>query len=170
MGATRILYAFWVGLFLFGSHYIKGQQALRFLDSVQTIGLDKASMDTYGQLYVTDTKGNINKYDSTGRFLLNYSPQKVGNITLLEASNTIRIFVFYRDFQEYTILERFLGPMPNNSINPEEVGFARLATLGSDYNLWIMDDTDFALKKYDRQFNKVLYKTPLELLLDLKDY
>lgn len=161
----------WIGFFLLLFQLpSKAQETLVLLDTVVANGLEKASMDTYGHLYISDNKGNINKYDSTGKFLLNFSPQKIGNITLLEAANTIRIFVFYRDFQEYLILERFLGPMPNNTLNQEEVGFARMATLGSDYNLWLIDETDFTLKKYDRQFNKVLYKTALELLLDLKDY
>ncbi len=161
------------GLFCF-AHMMpllsSGQDTLLWVKSIPAAGLDKASQDTYGHLYISDVKGNINKYDSTGKFLLNYSPQKLGNVTLLEASNTIRIFVFYRDFQEYTMLERFLGPMPNSALDEEQVGFARQATLGSDYNLWIIDETDFTLKKYDRQFNKVLFKTPLELLLDPRDY
>jgi hypothetical protein len=89
---------------------------------------------------------------------------------LLEAWNTIKIFVFYRDFQEYVFLERFLGPMPNSDLNEEQIGFARLATLAADYNLWVIDETDFTLKKYDRQFNKVLYKTALDLLLDVREY
>jgi hypothetical protein len=121
-------------------------------------------------LYISDKRGNINKYDTLGVFLLNFSPQKLGNVTLIEASNTIKIFAFYRDFQEYVTLERFLGPMPNSALNEEQIGFARIATLASDYNLWIVDETDFALKKYDRQFHKVLYKTALDLLLDAQDY
>ena len=149
---------------------IQAQVSLQLINSVSALGLDKASQDSYGNLYVCDKKGNINKYDSLGTFLLNYSPQKLGNVTLIEASNTIKIFAFYRDFQEYTLLERFLGPMPNSAFNQDQIGFARQATLSSDYNIWLIDDTDFSLKKYDRQFNKVLNKTSLDLTLDARDY
>jgi hypothetical protein len=148
----------------------QAQDSLILYKSISASGLDKASQDSYGNLYICDKKGNINKYDSLGTFLLNYSPQKLGNVTLIEASNTIKIFVFYRDFQEYTLLERFLGPMPNSAFNQDDIGFARQATLASDYNLWVIDDTDFSLKKYDRQFNKVLNKTALDLILDARDY
>lgn len=149
---------------------LRSQDILVFEKTISASGLDKASQDSYGNLYISDKKGNINKYDSTGKFLLNYSPQKLGNVTLIEAANTIKIFVFYRDFQEYVMLERFLGPMPNSSLNQDEVGFARQATLSSDYNVWLIDETDFSLKRYDRQFNKVLNKTSLDLLLDARDY
>jgi hypothetical protein len=159
-----------LALFFLIPFSLRGQDTLVLMTSIPATGLDKVSQDTYGHLYISDIKGNINKYDSTGKFLLNYSPQKLGTVTLLEAANTIRIFVFYRDFQEYVMLERFLGPNPNSSLNEAEIGFARQATLGSDYNLWIIDETDFTLKKYDRQFNKVLFKTPLELLLDPREY
>jgi len=150
--------------------FLQAQDTLIFVKSVPAIGLDKVSQDNYGHLYISDKKGNINKYDSTGKFLMNYSPQKLGMVTLLEAFNTIKIFVFYRDFQEYLMLERFLGPMPYLPLKEEQIGFARLATLANDYNLWVIDETDFSLKKYDRQFNKVLYKTALDLILDARDY
>jgi hypothetical protein len=162
--------SFAIGCFFCLAFWGFAQPSLTLLQSVPASGLQKATQDAYGNLYISDSKGNINKYDSTGKFMLNFSPQKLGTVTLLEAWNTIRIFVFYRDFQEYLVLERFLGPMPNNSLNQDQVGFARMATLGSDYNLWLMDETDFSLKKYDRQFNKVLFKTSLELLLDLHEY
>ncbi|MBC7390477.1 MAG: hypothetical protein H7329_14780 [Opitutaceae bacterium] len=149
---------------------IYGQDSLIFYKHIPASGLDKVSQDSYGNLYFSDLKGNINKYDSLGNYLINYSPQKLGTVSLLEAWNTIRIFVFYRDFQEYTILERFLGPMPGNPLNQEQIGFARQATLASDFNLWVIDETDFALKKYDRQFNKVVNKTSLDLLLDVREY
>ena len=149
---------------------VYSQDSLIFLKHVPASGLDKVSQDSYGNLYISDLKGNINKYDSLGNYLINYSPQKLGTVSLLEAWNTIRIFVFYRDFQEYTILERFLGPMPGNPLNQEQIGFARQATLASDFNLWVIDETDFTLKKYDRQFNKVVNKTSLDLLLDVREY
>ena len=155
---------------MFFSSNLFAQDSLVFIKNIQASGLDKVSQDSYGNLYFSDTKGNINKYDSTGAYLMNYSPQKLGTVTLLEAWNTIRIFVFYRDFQEYTVLERFLGPMPSSPINQDQIGFARQATLASDYNLWMIDDSEFALKKYDRQFNKVINKTSLDLLLDVREY
>lgn len=151
-------------------HGLIGQDTLRLISTIPASGLDKATQDTYGNLYISDVKGNINKYDSTGKFLMNFSPQKLGTVTLLEAANTVRIFVFYRDFQEYVVLERFLGPQPNSLLDPDQIGFGRLATMSSDYNLWVMDEATFSLKKYDRQFNKVLYQTALELLLDPRDY
>lgn len=152
------------------AHFLLAQDTLVFERTIMASDLDKASQDSYGNLYISDKKGNINKYDSTGMFLMNYSPQKLGHVTLLEASNTIKIFAFYRDFQEYVILERFLGPMPNSAINQDEIGFARQATLASDFNVWLIDETDFSLKKYDRQYGKVLNKTSLDLLLDARDY
>jgi len=160
----------WITFCSLSTIQLVAQNVLVFEKTVLASELDKASQDGYGNLYISDKRGNINKFDSTGNFLLNYSPQKLGNVSLIEASNTIKIFAFYRDFQEYVTLERFLGPMPNSALNQDEVGFARQATLASDFNIWLIDETDFSLKKYDRQFNKVLNKTALDLILDARDY
>ncbi|MBY0426398.1 MAG: hypothetical protein K2Q22_12225, partial [Cytophagales bacterium] len=110
------------------------------------------------------------KFDEEGKFQVLYSPTKVANIALLEAWNTIKIFLFYREYQEYVMLERFLSTKPTFEIDRNSIGFARMATMASDYNLWIFDEVDFTLKKYDEQYYKVLFSTPLDLILKPKEY
>jgi len=145
-------------------------QSLEFVRSIPFDKPQQVSLDRYNYLYMSDEKGNIKKYDEEGKFQVLYSPVKVSNIALLEAWNTIKVFLFYREYQEYVMLERFLTTKQNYVLDPIAIGFARMATLASDYNLWIFDDTDFSLKKYDQQYNKVLFSTPLDLLLKPKEY
>lgn len=157
-------------IFIFGQLLTAKGQTLEFVRSIPFEGIQQVSLDRYNFLYVSDQQGNIKKFDEEGKFQVLYSPAKVSNVALLEAWNTIKVFVFYREFQEYVILERFLTPRPNYVIDENAIGFARMATLASDYNLWMFDDADFSLKKYDQQYNKVLFSTPLDLILKPKDY
>jgi len=128
--------------------------------------VETVSIDRYGMFYIADEEGNIFKYDSLGVLQVTFSTPKKADITLLEAWRNVNIFVFYRSFQEYVLLDRFLAPAPNMPLDGNAIGFARLATFSYDNNMWIVDEQDFSLKKYNMTFNKVDLYTPLDLLLD----
>lgn len=130
---------------------------------------ERIAVDRLGQLYTTDSRGNVNRYDSLGQFQLTFSAPRPAPVTLLEPWNAVRIFVFYREQQQYQILDRFLSESPLKNF-PSELGFVRLATLSNDNNLWVVDDADFSLKKVDWQTGRILLSSPLELLLPGGNY
>ncbi len=128
------------------------------------------STDRQGNIYVADTKGSLNKYEQNGRPIVHFSPQKLAVPSLVEAWFGLQTFIFYREFQQYTLLDRFLNPTPNYRFPEEIIGFARMTTLAPDNNLWIFDDSDFSLKKFNPRQNSIVSKNPLDLLLNLRDY
>jgi len=145
-------------------------QSLQLVKTIPVKSPDKVSVDRYNNIFVCDGDGNVNKYDTTGNLTLTYSPQKIGSISLIEAWNSVKIFLFYKDFQEYVMLDRFLAPISIYNFDLSSIGFARTATLAADNNLWIIDDSDFSLKKHDIQLQTITIETPLDLLLDARDY
>ncbi|MBO9699663.1 MAG: hypothetical protein J7604_05590 [Sporocytophaga sp.] len=162
--STILLYFFVQNTFAQESH-------LNFLKSVKiNTAVKKVSIDTYFNFYTADANGNVSKFDSEGNYLLTFSPQKKSNVTLLEAWRNVNIFVFYRNFQQFLFLNRFLTPSPNTDLNQELVGFARIAAPSSDNNLWLVDETDFSLKKYNLTFHKLDIRNPLELILNPQNY
>lgn len=124
------------------------------------------SIDRYGMFYFSDEDGSIYKYDTLGVLQITYSPPRKADVTILEAWRNVNIFVFYRNLQEFILLDRFLSPSPNTRIESSEVGFARLATFSYDNNIWLIDETDFSLKKYSISRNKTELVTNLDLVLD----
>jgi hypothetical protein len=154
---------------MFCSHAVSAQS----LQVVRTVPIQKpvqVSLDRNGNIYISDEKGNINKYDSLGTPLTTFSPQKLGVPTMLESWYTLKIFAFYRDFQEFVLLDRFLNFTPNYKFRSDAIGFVRMATMAADFNLWVVDDADFSLKKYSPQQHEVLFQTSFDLLLGLQDY
>ncbi len=152
---------------------------LMFLTSIAvaqplaTVNVDqpaKPSLDRYGNLYLSDQAGNIHKYDEDGQFLLTFSPPRPGTVALLESWNTVKIMVFYKVFQRFLIMDRFLTQVPYFDFDPLSVGFARVATLAADENIWLVDDTDFSLKKFNPRLKKLELVTPLDLILDPREY
>jgi hypothetical protein len=135
------------------------------IDIPSTISIDRA-----GRIYLGDNKGNLNRYKPDGSFDLDYAPYRPSKITSIEAWQGLRIFLFYRDLQEYTFLNRFLVIQGEYSFNPDAIGFVEAATPTADNNVWIFDQTDFSLKKYDIALKEIKIHTPFDLLLDPDNY
>lgn len=132
--------------------------------------ISEVSQDRYGNIYVIMQEGLIQQFDSTGKQQLVYSPQMVADITLFEARSTVRFFAFYRDLQSFALLNRFLTPIENYKFDEEKIRFARVANLSADNQVWLVDDIDFSIKKWDKNFNTITLRTPLDLLFAEKDY
>ncbi|MFN6944524.1 MAG: hypothetical protein ACK4ND_06220 [Cytophagaceae bacterium] len=138
--------------------------------SVKTPKVHKVSIDRHDFLYIADDRGNVHKYDTIGNLLLTYSPRQNNEVSILEAWRKVNILVFNRNFQEYVILDRFLTQSPIYRLRAEQIGFARLLTYAADNNLWIVDEKDFSLKKFNLRFNKVEVLTPLDFILNPSKY
>jgi hypothetical protein len=132
------------------------------------------SVNAQGNLFAGDHRGTVRMYDTAGVLVNSYSPQRVAEVTSLGTGQGLRVFCFYRDLQEFTLLDRFLTPLPGYArpvpLNLPDGGFARLATPSPDGQLWVFDDTDFSLKKYNLLTRQITIHVPLELVLDKHDY
>lgn len=144
-------------------------QQLQLIDSLQIAEPLSVSMDRLGNFYVVTKNGTIKKYNSRNQFENDFSPQKVGRPSLIEAWNPLRLFVFYEGLQEYLFLDRFMTSA--NRFNVREItDYAGLVTVSADNNLWLIDLTEFGLKKFNTTFNQVTISTPFDLLLDPERY
>lgn len=157
-------------LFLVSSLAAQAQQ----LTKIKSVELNRkvvnASIDRQGNIYIASNNGDIDRYDPEAELAYHFSPDKKGNATLIEAWQGLRTFVFYRDFQQYLFLDRFL----NNS-TPFEIGkglstYYELGTIAGDNNLWLIDQQELTLKKLDIEISEFLSETPFNLNLDPADF
>jgi hypothetical protein len=128
--------------------------------------IDKVSLDNQGFIFLTDPEGNLYQYNKTGILVNNFSPHRQGRISQLEAGWTISIFTFSTDLQEYRILDRFLNPVAENRIPLDLITLAKVATLGNNNIIWVFDEADLSLKKFDYMRNEVIQHQPLNLVLE----
>lgn len=122
------------------------------------------SIDRAGNIYIADNKGSLFKMDSIGTLLYTYSPDRKGNIEYVEAWETLNILLFYEGLQEYRLLNRFLTQVATHSLSQNI--FARLLAPGSDNNIWVFDDRDFALKKFNTGYNTLDIGTDLSGIVE----
>jgi hypothetical protein len=157
----------WIWPLFFLSTFLQAQQLIRQVDSR---GIASISVDRYGQFYVADSVGNIFCFDSLGQKIREYTPQRPASLSLLECWRGVKSFAFYRDLQRFTLFNRFLIPISEQIPLGNDIGFARLATLALDESLWVFDESDFSLKKYNPQLQQLVLTAPLSLVLEEGEY
>lgn len=145
-------------------------QKLNLLKTIKIPSVQNVSMDLYGNIYLADNQGYLTQYNGNGDSLKRFASEQTAHLSSLEAWKGLKILLFYRDLQRYTWLNRFLVPLETQSLDGEKIGFARLLTYANDGNLWLFDEQDFSLKKYQISTNTIHTKTPCDLLFSSKTY
>lgn len=163
-----LLIPFLILISLSASSQIK--ESWKYISSVDIVPAEKVSTDINNFLYTSDEAGNIYKYDSLGKFLFLYSSSKKTEVSLIEGSRGLNVFLFYREYQQYRLLNRFLTELSVNSFDRNQTGFVRLATLSADNNLWVIDEDQFSLKKINLTFNRIEVENSLQLVLPPGEY
>ncbi len=155
---------------LLSSFLLQGQNLTKLKSQKLEHSVVNASIDRQGNIYIASNNGDVDRFDRNGKLAYHFSPDKKGNASLIEAWQGLRTFVFYRDFQQYLFLDRFL----NNSV-PFDIGnglstYFDLCTVAGDNNLWLIDQQELTLKKLDIEINEFLIETPFNLNLDPDDF
>ncbi|QMU27746.1 hypothetical protein [Adhaeribacter radiodurans] len=138
------------------------------IDKVSFSGV--VSIDRQDNIYLTDQKNNLHKYDASGKFISTFSPPVLGHIASLEAWNTAKIFLFYDDQQSITFLDRFLAPFSTVRLGDQVDGIIKAASLASDNKIWAFNESNFSLHKIDLQFPEATRTIPLDLILPKQQY
>jgi len=178
--ASRFRYSGWaiIAVCLFLGTGVKAQNVTskpEITDSVLTIlnpfnTIEQSngvllSADRRGFFYVADINGNIQQFKSNAEKGLLYSPPQQTRPTVLDAWNGLSILVFSLGFQEFTLLDRFLSAEKATPIPNSESGFAAMAAISTDNNLWVLDMSNFSVNKFQLNTGRLLFSNPLDLKL-----
>jgi len=129
-------------------------------------GADLLDVDGRGNIFVSDKKGTVRQFDQHGDSLNVYSPTFTSQLSQLECHWTVNIFLYASDLQQVMILDRFLTPLSVNKIGDLGIsGLVSFATLGNNNMMWMFDDTDLNLKKFNFRTNQLVQEQPLNTLL-----
>jgi hypothetical protein len=165
----RIYLIFFISLLLFVNNAF-AQESVKLLDIIQRSPVNKVSVDRKGNIYIADTKGNVDQYSPEGNLMNTYSPSRPSKIEVLESWEGMRTFIFKKDLQEFTFLDRFMNLSSSGKLNSRDLGFIKTATLANDNNFWVIDNSDFSLKKIHPHNQNVILQTPLNLITEGGDY
>jgi hypothetical protein len=116
-----------------------------------------AALDKLDNLYIISSTGQVKKFgawgDSVGVF---NGVRAYGKLSAIDVSNPLKPLLFYKDFSNVVVLDRFLANRA--SLNLRQYNILQPTAIGLSYdnNIWVFDQFDYKLKKVDEAGNLLL--------------
>lgn len=107
------------------------------------------SIDLNGFMYFGFKDGSMIKYDHEGTELINYSLSNYSSISLIEPQNSLKLFLFYYDIQQISLLDRFSTIPKMYWLRDFGIDLAVFACPTPDGSFWIIENNPIRLKKID---------------------
>lgn len=112
------------------------------------------------EFFTTDKLGNsfvvkgheMFKYQPNASLQYRFSNLSYGDITFVDASNPLKILVFYKDFSRIVFLDNTLSEN-QSPITLQDIGLEQSSIVCSSYDngLWIYDPVNFGLYRFDQE-------------------
>lgn len=154
-------------LLIFSLLYIPFSGSSQEWKEIRSIDLPQTpssfSEDIQGNIYIGYQNGKMMKYDVQGNELENYSLNNLSSIDLIDAQNSLRIFLFLYDIQQISILDRFSSVPKNYGLDALNISFGMMACPSPDNNFWVVENNPQRLSKIDplRQSKLIEVQTQL---------
>lgn len=117
---------------------------------------DFITTDNLGNLYIIKNDV-LEKYNSKGDLLKTYSNKSLGKIEQVDASNAMKIVVFYKNFRQVLLLDNMLAPVSEtirlDNYNLEQ---STLICISHTNGIWFFDNTKQSLVRMDNLMQKTV--------------
>ena len=129
---------------------------------------EKMSTDNLSNVYLINSDV-LQKYDPQGTLQKTYSNMSFGKISSIDASNPMKIILFYRNFLQVVILDNTLA-QNGDPISIEELGYpqTQLICASHDNGMWIYNQQNFELLRFDQNLAMVSQTGNLAQLLNME--
>lgn len=125
------------------------------------------TVDNLGNIFLLDERNQIKKLDNYFDSVAIYSNvQRYGELYNIDASNPLKILLFYKDFMTIVELDRLLQTI--NSIDLRQSDIFQCSAISSSYdnNIWLFDELDNKIKKIDDNGKRLLESADFRVLFD----
>ncbi|MFM7217638.1 MAG: hypothetical protein ACKO1U_06445 [Bacteroidota bacterium] len=123
--------------------------------------------DAIGNLYVI-SDNQLLKFSPEGKPLQNYAEVRNGELRMVDASNPMKVLLFYPDMARLVALGTQFAPQSTIELRNLGIYQPTLACNSINEGYWIYDLQDFQLKKLDLNLQLVFQSGNLQLLTGKK--
>lgn len=131
---------------------------------------DNFAVDNLGNMFFT-RESEILKYLANGNYYNRYSNLKLGEISSIDATNALRIILFYKDQQQILFLDNQLS-QKSDPVSLEQLGYEQTELVCGSANsgFWIYTKSNNELIRFDNNLKKISATGNLKPILqaDLK--
>ncbi|MEO6914819.1 MAG: hypothetical protein ABI151_03485 [Chitinophagaceae bacterium] len=141
---------FFLFAIFFFFRYAFAQQAPSRYQPVKTIKGDfiDFNIDNLGNIYAFNSENQLKKLNAKGDSLGVYNEvRRFGKVYSVDASNPLRVILFYRDFGTIVILDRFLNIRATINLRNLNIFQVRAVCQAYDNGIWVYDEQEAKLKK-----------------------
>jgi len=133
--------------FTFTAHISSAQGPFRLVKEV-TGAVTDFTVDNLGNLYLVNPNGQLKKLRPNGDSLAVFNNvRRFGKLHSIDASNPLKVLLYYKDFSTIVILDRFLNE--RSTLDLRKHHLVQVTAIGQSYdnNIWVFDELDLKLKK-----------------------
>lgn len=140
------------------------QLSLQKQISTNAVSIEK---DNLHNVYLISQAGQIKKLnsnlDSVGVF---NNIRQFGNIHTLDATNSLKLLVYYKEFATILVLDRFLNVKNTINLRLQNIFQSSAIALSYDNMIWVYDDVEQKIKKLNDNGTVIFESTDLRLVVD----
>ncbi len=135
---------------------------LRFQRAIPAVAAF-ATSDNLSNTYLISPENAIVKYDTVGRKVAMFTSKRLGQAAFIDASNPLKILVWYPDFQTVLWLDRTLTEMGRLSFSSLGYYSVRCVAMAFDGNIWVFDDAVSKAAKLSLDGSLLFESPPLNI-------
>jgi hypothetical protein len=126
---------------------------------------DYFTADNIGNVY-TIKEEELVKYLPTGKFFTRYSNLRLGKITSVDATNPLKLVLYYRDFQQIVFLDDQLS-LNSEVVSLEKLGYEQtdLVCASANNSFWIYNKQNNELIRFNEASKKIAFTGNLKQIL-----
>lgn len=135
----------------------------------RTLGPDIVDFtaDNLGNIYVLSKDNQLKKLGPNGDSLAVFNDvRRYGKIATVDATNPLKILVYYREFTTIIELDRYLNIINTIDLRKQNILQAKAVSLAYDNNAWVYDELDARLKRVADDGSLVDQTTDFRQLFD----
>lgn len=115
---------------------------------IYSVDASAFTVDNLGNVYILSSKGLLKKYNNKGDSVNVFNDvRRYGSVYAMDATNPLKMLIYYRDFSTVVMLDRFLNRI--NTIDFRKAGIFQAKAIATSYdnNVWIFDEQSAKIKK-----------------------
>lgn len=106
------------------------------------------TVDNLGNIYVLNSDNQLKKLSPRGDSLAVFNDvRRYGKVSFIDATNPLKILVYYREFTTVVELDRFLNLINTVDLRKQNILQAKAIGLAYENNIWVFDELDAVLKR-----------------------
>jgi len=139
-------------------------KSIPFSETITAVG-----NDINGLIYLGSSDGKLIRIDPFTSKTDQFSLSNMSAISYIDAWNSLKIFIFLVDNQEYMYLDRFIADFRRYNVPENSNGITGFVLPAPDHSIWVLEQPQLQLSKYNDANQKLINTVPLTLSLNIEE-